>query len=137
MFDDFPVVIEPKNINACPISITRPLLITVQDHVVSFGKRTFKVDALAWILLCHPREVRNEGLLAISNSGIMLDIRLPCISLDRFGGLTLIEHQIIELHHRLFVALQLLIQDVTPSMLVSLLHEPGFISFHSFYGNIV
>jgi hypothetical protein len=37
----------------------------------------------------------------------------------------------------LFVALQLLIQDVTPSMLVSLLHEPGFISFHSFYGNIV
>jgi len=59
MFDDFPVVIEPKNINACPISLTWPLLITVQDHVVSFGNRTLKVDALAWILLCHPREVRN------------------------------------------------------------------------------
>ena len=137
MFDDFPVVIEPKNINSCPISLTWPLLITVQDHVVSFGNRTLEVDALAWILLCHPREVLNEGFLAISNSGIMLDIHLPCISLNRFGGLTLVEHQIIELHHRLFVAFQLLIQYETPSMLVLLLHEPSFISFHSFYENIV
>ena len=32
--------------------------------------------------------------------------------------LTLVEHQIIELHYRLFVAFQLLIHYETPSMLV-------------------
>ena len=118
MFDDFPVVIEAKNINACPIGIPWPLLITVQDHVVSFGNHPLEVDTLAWIVLCHPREVRDEGLLAISNGGIMLDIDLSCVSLDCLGGLTLVEHQIVELCHCLLVALQLLIHYETPSMLV-------------------
>ncbi len=49
MFDDFAVVIEPKNINACPIGVPWPLLITMQDHVVAFGNHPLEVDTLAWI----------------------------------------------------------------------------------------
>jgi hypothetical protein len=120
VFDDFAVVIEPKNINACPIGVPWPLLITMQDHIVSFGNHPLKLDTLAWIVLCHLREVRDESLLAISNRGIMLEIGLSCVSLDCLGGLTLIEHQIIELRHRLLVAFQLLIHS-----------EPGHVSMLS------
>ena len=56
VFDDFAVVIEPKNINACPIGVPWPLLITMQDHVVAFGNHPLEVDTLAWIVLCHLRE---------------------------------------------------------------------------------
>ena len=86
----------------------------MQDNVVSFGNRTLEVYSLSWILLCHPREVLNERLLAISNTWIMLDIHFPCVSLDRFGWLTLVEHQIIELRHRLFVAFKLIFHHSTP-----------------------
>src|SRR5439155_20013932 len=62
VFNDFAVVIESKNIDAGPIGVPRPLLITMQDHVVAFGKDPFEMHALAWILLSHSGEVVNEGL---------------------------------------------------------------------------
>ncbi len=67
MFDDFAVVIEPKNINACPIGVPWPLLITMQDHVVAFGNHPLEVDTLARIVLGHLREGGDESLLAITH----------------------------------------------------------------------
>src|SRR6266568_438607 len=68
MFDDFALIIESENINPCPISITRPLLITMQDNIVSFSNHTLEVNSLSWILLCHSREVLNERLLIASST---------------------------------------------------------------------
>lgn len=124
MFDDFSVVIEPKNINACLIGVPWPLLVTMQDHVVAFGNHPLEVDTLAWIVLGHLREGGFHRLLAISHRRVMLDIDRSCVALHRFGRLALIEHQIIERCHRLLVAFQLLMHSDTPSMLVSLLYEP-------------
>jgi hypothetical protein len=60
MFNDFAIIIEPKYINACPICITWPLLVTVQDNVVPLGNHSLEVDALSWKLPCHAREVLND-----------------------------------------------------------------------------
>src|SRR5947209_6776243 len=108
VFNDFAVVIEAKNIDASPIGVSRPLLITMQDHVVAFGNDPFELDALSWILLSHSSEVVNEGLLAISHCRVMLGVHLSCIPLHRESRLAFIEHQIIEAHHGLFVAFKLL-----------------------------
>jgi hypothetical protein len=120
MFDDFPIVIEPENINACPISIPWPLLVTVQDNIVPFSNHPLEMDSLSRVLLRHAREILNKRFLAISHAWIVLDIDLSRVSLDSFGWLILVEHQVIKLRHRLLVALQLFIHDETPSMLVPL-----------------
>lgn len=120
MFDDFPIVIEPENINACPIRIPWPLLVTVQDNVIPLGNHSFEVDSLSRVLLRHAREILNKRLLAISHAWIVLDIDLSRVSLDSFGWLILVEHQVIILRHRLLVAFQLFTHDETPSMLVPL-----------------
>src|SRR5437868_2670049 len=89
MLNDFPLLIEPKNIDPGPIFITWPLLVTVQDHVVSFGNSALEVHTLARILLCHPYEVRDERLFTVGDTRVMLDIFVPCEAIDRFGRLIL------------------------------------------------
>jgi hypothetical protein len=68
----------------------------VQHYEFSFGYDPLKVHTFARILTGHPLEVSNEGLLAIRNMGIVLNVGSTCVLFNGFGGLALIEHQIVE-----------------------------------------
>jgi hypothetical protein len=108
MLNDFASVIESKNVYASPIAIAGPLLITVQDDEIAFGEDAFEMHALARIFVCHSREVFDESRFAVRDGGVMLNVSIACIFFDCFGGLTLIEHQIIKSHYIFFVLLKLL-----------------------------
>jgi hypothetical protein len=45
MFNDLPVRVEAKDVDARPIAIAWPLLIAMQHHVVAFGDYAFEFDA--------------------------------------------------------------------------------------------
>ncbi len=103
MFDNLAVFIESKNINACPIAVTRPLLMAMEYDVVSFSNNTSIPHMLTGVILRHFSEVVNECRLSVSDEGIVLDVHLSHVLLNRFGGLALVEHQIIEGLHVLLV----------------------------------
>jgi hypothetical protein len=71
-------------------------LITMQDHIVSFCYHPLEVNTLTWVLFCHSLKIFNESLLAVSHRRVVLNVNLSKISLDRFGRVVLIEHQVIE-----------------------------------------
>src|SRR5215211_4250526 len=57
-----------ENINSSPITfVTGPLLITVQGYVVPFCYCPLELNALSWILFCHPIKILNESLFTISH----------------------------------------------------------------------
>jgi hypothetical protein len=92
MFDYPAIIIKPKNINACPIAVTGPLLMAMQTNIIPFGDNALEMDALTGIVLRHPLKIFDKSLLTIGNCGVMLDIDIADIFLDSFGWLTLIEH---------------------------------------------
>ena len=47
MLDDLAIVIRPEDIHAGPIAVARPLLLAVEDNVVSLGDHTLEVHAFA------------------------------------------------------------------------------------------
>jgi hypothetical protein len=68
----------------------------MQHHVVALGEHSLKVHSLARILPRHAREVLDERVLAVRDRWIVLDVHLSDEAADCFGGLALIEHQIVE-----------------------------------------
>ncbi len=87
MLDDFAVVIQPEDIDACPITIARPLLITMENDIAVLGNHPLEVNALAGVFLCHAHEIRDEGFLAIGHSRIVLNVDLTGVAGDGFGRL--------------------------------------------------
>ena len=85
------------------IVIPRPMLKAMQDNVVSFGHDPLELDTFARVLSRHALKVIDERLLAISDTGIVLDVDLTDELLIGVGGLALVEHQIVESHHRRLV----------------------------------
>ena len=77
MLDDLAVCIEAEDVDACVVVIAGPVLEAVQHHQVTLGHAATELDTLAWVLLCHAVEVVDEGLLAITNAGIVLDVLAP------------------------------------------------------------
>jgi hypothetical protein len=64
------------------------------------------MDALAGIIARHSLEVLNEALLAVPDGGVVLDICLADVLLDRLPRPALVEHQIVEGDRALLVLLQ-------------------------------
>jgi hypothetical protein len=64
------------------------------------------MDALAGVIARHALEVLNEALLAVRDGGVVLDICLADVSLDRLPRPGLVEHQIVEGDRALLVLLQ-------------------------------
>src|SRR5688500_19939178 len=106
MLHDLAVVIQAENINARPITVARPLLQAMEDDILALRDHSREVDALARIFPRHARKVVDESLLAVGHAGIVLNIDVPDVSLDRFGGLALIELQVVESRYGLFVLFQ-------------------------------
>lgn len=89
------ILIEPEDVDACPVCVSGPLLKAVQDDAAALGNYALEVNALAWILLSRPREVCDEPLFAIGDVRIVLDVHVARVLFDSLGGLALIEHQVI------------------------------------------
>jgi hypothetical protein len=61
---------------------------------------------LAGVLACHPFKVFDAGFLTVADRRIVLGVRRADISPNGFGRLRLIEHQVIECHHRRLVGIR-------------------------------
>jgi len=88
--------VEAENVNASPVAVVRPLLVTVENHVVAIANHPSELDSLAWVLGGHSVEVLDEGLLAICNHRIVLDVGVPYVFLNGLGRLALVEHEVVE-----------------------------------------
>jgi hypothetical protein len=96
VFDNFSILVQPKNVDARPIAVARPLLIAVENDVVALGDYSFEMHPLAGILPRHPLKVGDERLFAVGDTGIVLDVDIARIFFDGFRWPALIEHQIVE-----------------------------------------
>src|SRR3954471_200553 len=104
MLHNLSLGVDAKDVNAgpVPVFVGGPLLVAVQDHEVALSDDTFEVHAFAGILAGHALEVINEGLFAILDMRVMLDVGASGIASNGFRRLALVKHQIIE---RLYVGL--------------------------------
>jgi hypothetical protein len=89
-----------KNINASPITtnVTRPLLIAVQDYIVSFCYHPLEVNTLARTLLPSFQNTQRKRL-AVGHCRIVLNVNLSNMPLDGFCRVILVEHQVVEGQH--------------------------------------
>src|SRR5262249_49161247 len=71
-----------------------------------FPNEAFKMDTFPRKLPGHAFEVLDEGFLAITHAGIVLDIGISDIAFDGLARLTLVKHQVIECYNRFLVPLQ-------------------------------
>ena len=110
MLDDFPICVQPKDVDPGPILvfIGGPFLMAVQYNIVPFGNHSFKRNTLTWVLLSHTFEIGNERLFSVSNMGIMLYVLRTDVPLYCLARPVLVEHEVVEGLYRLFVLLQLI-----------------------------
>ena len=94
VFDHLAVSFDPKYIHTRPVfvPVSRPLLVAMEDDVLTFRYRVFEVDALAGILPGHALEIFNEGLLAVFHVGVVLDICFSRIPFNRLHWFALIQN---------------------------------------------
>ena len=71
----------------------------MQDDVVALGHHPLKLHAFARILPCHALEIIHEGLLAIANVRVVLDVLRSRVALDGLTRLALVKHEIVEGRH--------------------------------------
>ena len=119
MLDDFTVVIQAKDIYPCPVSVfvSGPLLVTMQNHKVSFRECALETDSFARVLLCHLLEVRNEGVFAVRNMRIVLLVHGARVFFNRLSRLALVEHEVVKLFRRTLVSFESIIHGSILSVL--------------------
>jgi hypothetical protein len=64
------------------------------------------VNPLRRVFRSDSGEVLDEGLFLVGRGGVVLDVDVTDVPLDGLGRLALIEHQVVERHHRLLVLVQ-------------------------------
>src|SRR6266403_5258665 len=106
VFDDFALSIETEDVHSGPDVITGPILAAMKDNVVAFGDYVFEFHALAGVIASGFLEIGDEAFLAVGDAGIVLDVLLACVPLDRIARAALVEHQVVESHDVLLIALQ-------------------------------
>ena len=118
MLDNLAVVIEAEYVDAGVVLISRPLLMAMQHHVITFRHRANEMGNLARVRVAHPLEILNEGLLAVGNMRVVLDVLVTDVSFYGLTRLALIEHQVVEGLRISFVLLGI-------AHCLSILHEIG------------
>ena len=79
----------------------------MQHHQISLGNSAFEMDLLARIPLLHPLEIGDKGVFAVTNFGIVLDVRIAGVFFHGLARFALIEHQIIKVLRCPFVAIKI------------------------------
>jgi hypothetical protein len=101
-----PLFVEPEDVDAGPDVIAGPMLATAKNYIVAFSDSPFEFHTLAGVIARGFLEIGDEAFLPVSYTRIVLDVAISRVSIDRFAGAALVEHEIIECHHVLLVALQ-------------------------------
>ena len=96
MLHHLAVVVEVEDVDAGVLLVTGPGLEAVQDDAVALGESPLELDPLAGIADCHPLEVVLEGLLAVPDVRIVLDVVVARVLRDGFCGPALVEHEVVE-----------------------------------------
>jgi hypothetical protein len=84
---DLALVIEPKDINPCPVAIARPLLVAVQYNEVFVGQDSPEFDAFAGVLASHTFEVFDERTRSVGDDRVVLRVAGAGVAPNRFGRL--------------------------------------------------
>src|SRR6202048_1360051 len=103
---DLTLFIELEDVDSGPHVITGPILATMKDHIVTFGDYPFEFHTLAGIIAGRLLEIGDVSFLPVSYTRIVLDVTVSRVPLDRFARATFVEHEVVERHHVLLVALQ-------------------------------
>lgn len=111
VLDNLPICIETEDIDASPMLVTWPFLITMKHDMVVLGNDALEVHALARVLLRHSFEVCDECLLSIRYVRIVLDVGIADKLAHGLGWLALIEHEVIEAGNVPLVALDLFVHS--------------------------
>src|SRR4051812_36208026 len=74
VLDDLPVLVEAEDVDPTPVPIARPLLTAMQDDVFALRDGADEVDLLPRVLLRHPGEVGDEGILSVRDARIVLRV---------------------------------------------------------------
>jgi hypothetical protein len=98
VLDDLARVVEAKDVDACPVAVAGPLLVAMEDDVAPLGDGPLELHLLAGVPAGHLAEVGDEGLLAVGDRGVVLDVQVAHVHLDGLGGLALVEHEVVERH---------------------------------------
>ena len=96
MLDNLSIIVKSKYIDTRKVVVARPLLVTVQHNEITLGYCTHEVDFFAGVLRGHSLKVFDECFFSISDFGIVLDVSVTDILIDRLARLTLVEHQVVK-----------------------------------------
>src|SRR5918993_4882995 len=113
VFHHLSLGVEPKDVDPGPVAIPRPLLVTVEDHVIAFRDHPLELHSLARVLPSHSLEIRYEGCFAVGDHGIVLGVCSAHMALDCFRRTRLIEHEVVKRCDRAFVALQAIVHHLS------------------------
>ena len=69
---DLSVVVESKDVDTSVILIAWPLLIAVEHNIVSLSDGSLEVHSLARVFRVHSLKVLDEGFLAVTDLGIVV-----------------------------------------------------------------
>jgi hypothetical protein len=82
---DFPVLIQPEDIDTGVALVSGPFLKAMQNYESALCNRTLKMDSLARILIGHLLKVPDERFLPITDSRIVLDVNIAGVKLHGLG----------------------------------------------------
>ena len=82
---DLAVRVQPKNVNAGPVAIVRPMLMTVEDHEIAVGENPSKLDMLSRVVARHALEILDECVLAVRDGWVVLRVRVSDVPTNGFG----------------------------------------------------
>ena len=97
MFNDFAVAVEAENIdNRFAPVLGGGLAEDMHEHQIAFRRDAFHCGARAGIFFQERSESVNNGLSAVGNGRIVLDVGLTDIFADGFLQFVLIEREVVE-----------------------------------------
>src|SRR3954452_16220647 len=91
VLDDLSVLIEAEDVHPCPVPISWPLLAAMEDDVFALRDGADEMHFLPRVLLRHPGEVGDEGILSVRNARIVLRVSIADVLLDGVRGAALVE----------------------------------------------
>jgi hypothetical protein len=94
MFDNFPVIVKTEKVHGDVFIATRPSLMGMQRDQFALGNGTHKLDAFGGVIPAHFAEIIDEGLLAIGNQRVVLDILVADLFLNSPRWIAQVGHTI-------------------------------------------
>jgi hypothetical protein len=119
MLDNPAVCIEPEDVHPGPIPVTRSPLQRMQHDKLALGQDPFELDMLPWVFPGHAREVVYEPCFTVRYHGVVLNVDLAGILLNRCGRLALVEHEFVKRNDVSSVSIDL--RHLTPGRLTFLI----------------